>query len=91
MSMLKKALCGENIYTPRALYLNGDWETFQHYRIERQCQTLYPYKEQVDAIWHKVKDKAAERPTGCTRGLCQSHISDKNVSRLRRLAVSPNK
>lgn len=35
----------------RALYLNGDWETFQQYRIERQCQTLYPYKDLVDAKW----------------------------------------
>jgi hypothetical protein len=43
----------------RALYLNGDWESFQQYRIERQCQTLYPYKETVDVKWHKVKGKAA--------------------------------
>ena len=43
----------------RALYLNGDWETFQQYRIERQCQKLYPHKSQIDAQWVEIKGKAA--------------------------------
>jgi hypothetical protein len=43
----------------RALYLNGDWELFQQYRIEQQCQRLYPYKDCVDAKWKEIKSLAA--------------------------------
>jgi hypothetical protein len=43
----------------RALYVNGDWESFQQYRIERQCQRLYPYKEQIGGLWENVKADAA--------------------------------
>jgi len=39
--------------------LNGDWETFQQYRIEQQCQRLYPYKDWVDAKWPEAKGEAA--------------------------------
>jgi hypothetical protein len=49
----------QSILHLRALYLNGDWETFQEYRIEQECQRLYPYKEPVDAAWPNVQDKAA--------------------------------
>jgi hypothetical protein len=43
----------------RALYINGDWDSFQQYRIERQCQKLYPYKEKMDALWDNVNAEAA--------------------------------
>jgi len=43
----------------RALYLNGDWEVFQEYRIEQQCQTLYPYADSVEAKWPECAGKAA--------------------------------
>ena len=43
----------------RALYLNGDWEHFQQYRITQDCQRLYPYKGQIDRLWDKAKSHAA--------------------------------
>ncbi len=43
----------------RALYVNGDWDSFQQYRIEQQCQRLYPYKEQMDGLWDEEKADAA--------------------------------
>jgi len=49
----------QSILHLRALYLNGDWESFQQYRIEQQCQRLYPYKDCVDAKWKEVKRQAA--------------------------------
>jgi hypothetical protein len=49
----------QSILHLRALYLSGEWETFQEYRIEQECQRLYPYKEMVDAVWAVVKNKAA--------------------------------
>jgi len=49
----------QSILHLRALYLNGDWETFQQYRIEQQCQRLYPYKDYVDVKWNEVKCQAA--------------------------------
>lgn len=49
----------QSILHLRALYLNGDWETFQQYRVEQQCQRLYPYKGLIDAKWADVKGKAA--------------------------------
>jgi len=49
----------QSILHLRALYLNGDWETFQQYRIEQQCQRLYPYKDWVDAKWPEAKGEAA--------------------------------
>jgi len=49
----------QSILHLRALYLNGDWKSFQHYRIQKQCQRLYPYKRQIDIKWTKVKGEAA--------------------------------
>jgi len=49
----------QSILHLRALYSNGDWESFQQYRIEQQCQRLYPYKDCVDAKWKEVKRQAA--------------------------------
>ena len=49
----------QSILHLRALYLNGDWETFQQYRIEQQCQRLYPYEDCVDAKWPEAKGEAA--------------------------------
>ena len=43
----------------RALYLTGDWEDFQEYRIDQQCQTLYPYADIVEAKWPEGVGKAA--------------------------------
>jgi hypothetical protein len=31
----------------RAIYLNGDWEDFQRYRISQEHQRLYPYHDQL--------------------------------------------
>lgn len=33
----------------RAIYLNGDWKSFMEYRINREQQELYPYKESLAA------------------------------------------
>lgn len=49
----------QSILHLRALYLNGDWESFQQYRIAQQCQRLYPYKDCMDAKWKEVKRQAA--------------------------------
>jgi len=49
----------QSILHLRALYVNGDWETFQQYRVAQQCQRLYPYKQCVDAIWGESKSQAA--------------------------------
>ena len=49
----------QSILHLRVLYLNGDWESFQQYRIAQQCQRLYPYKDCVDAKWKEVKRQAA--------------------------------
>jgi hypothetical protein len=27
----------------RAVYINGDWDAFQEYRIEKERRKLYPY------------------------------------------------
>ena len=43
----------------RALYLNGDWESLQQYRIEQQCQKPCPYKDWADAKWNDAKRKTA--------------------------------
>ena len=34
----------------RSTYLNGDWDTFMTYRIEKETQRLYPYRELVEPI-----------------------------------------
>jgi hypothetical protein len=34
----------------RSTYLNGDWDAFMAYRIEKENQRLYPYRELVDPI-----------------------------------------
>ena len=31
----------------RAVYLNGDWEAFQHHRIQQEHRRLYPYRSLV--------------------------------------------
>jgi hypothetical protein len=31
----------------RSIYVNGDWEAYQGYRIERETQRLYPYRALV--------------------------------------------
>jgi hypothetical protein len=36
----------------RAIYLNGDWDAFQQYRIEIERQSLYPYREMVQSQWN---------------------------------------
>jgi len=38
----------------RAVFLNDDWESFQQYRIELNCQKLYPYQEEIAAKWGKA-------------------------------------
>ena len=34
----------------RSTYLNGDWDAFMAYRIEKETQRLYPYREFVEPI-----------------------------------------
>jgi hypothetical protein len=35
----------------RAVYLNGDWDSFQRHRIERERDRLYPYRSKIEAQW----------------------------------------
>jgi hypothetical protein len=35
----------------RAVYVSDDWEAFNAYRVERERQRLYPYRDLVDAEW----------------------------------------
>jgi len=49
----------QSILHLRALYLNGDWESFQQYRIEQQCQRLYPCKDDLDIQWKEIEQQAA--------------------------------
>ena len=34
----------------RSTYINGDWDAFMAYRIEKETQRLYPYRELVEPI-----------------------------------------
>jgi hypothetical protein len=34
----------------RSTYVNGDWDAFMAYRIEKETQRLYPYRERVVLI-----------------------------------------
>jgi hypothetical protein len=34
----------------RSEYLNGDWEAFQQYRIERETERLYPQRQLLDTV-----------------------------------------
>jgi hypothetical protein len=34
----------------RSTYLNGDWDAFMAYRIEKETQRLYPYREFIEPI-----------------------------------------
>jgi hypothetical protein len=34
----------------RSTYLNGDGDTFMAYRMERETQCVYPYRELVEPI-----------------------------------------
>ena len=34
----------------RSTYLNGDWDAFMAYRIEKETQRLYPYREFVEPV-----------------------------------------
>ncbi len=34
----------------RSTYLNGDWDAFTRYRIEKEIQRLYPYRGHVEPI-----------------------------------------
>ena len=43
----------------RSIYLNGDWDAFQEYRIGKECRMLYPFKDVLDVKWNQVVDKAA--------------------------------
>ncbi len=35
----------------RAVYLNGDWESFQQFRITEQQEKLYPYRDEIELQW----------------------------------------
>jgi hypothetical protein len=32
----------------RSTYVNGDWEAYQAYRMERETERLYPYRQLVE-------------------------------------------
>jgi hypothetical protein len=34
----------------RSVYLNGDWEAFQHFRIARETERLYPHRQILEAV-----------------------------------------
>ena len=34
----------------RSVYLNGDWEVFQQFRIARETERLYPHRQALEAI-----------------------------------------
>jgi hypothetical protein len=38
----------------RAIHLNGDWDTFQCYRIETATRQLYPYRPFVHCLYRKT-------------------------------------
>ena len=38
----------------RAVFLNDDWDCFQQYRIELNCQKLYPYQKEVALKWNEA-------------------------------------
>ena len=38
----------------RAIYLNGDWDAFQRYRIETATRQLYPYRPFVHRLYRKT-------------------------------------
>ena len=38
----------------RAVFLNGDWDSFQRYRIETNCRKLYPYREIIESQWSRA-------------------------------------
>ena len=38
----------------RAVFLNDDWDVFQHYRIESSTRKLYPYRETIESKWSKA-------------------------------------
>ncbi len=38
----------------RAVFLNDDWDSFQQYRIEMNCQKLYPYQQGMALKWEKA-------------------------------------
>ncbi len=38
----------------RSVFLNDDWDAFQQYRVELNCQKLYPYQRKIEPKWTKV-------------------------------------
>jgi len=32
----------------RSIYVNGDWETYQNFRIDQEGKRLYPFQELVN-------------------------------------------
>ena len=34
----------------RSVYLNGDWEAFQQFRITRETQRLYPHRQVLESV-----------------------------------------
>jgi hypothetical protein len=38
----------------RAVYINGDWDAFQNYRIREERRRLYPYRSLVQAQWRQA-------------------------------------
>ena len=40
----------KNPHVVRSEYLNGDWEAFHPFRIERETQRLYPHRQFLDTL-----------------------------------------
>ena len=49
----------QSILHLRAIHLNGDWEDFQEYRIEKECRQLYPYRDYIETRWTQIEAEAA--------------------------------
>ena len=37
----------------RSVYVNGDWDTYQNYRIKQQAKRLYPFQELVKGVRYR--------------------------------------
>src|SRR5207237_815744 len=65
----------------RSIYLNGDWDDFMTYRIEKETQRLYPYREFVEPI-HTRTPLATATPAPAVR-------NHRNCLRCIRCALPP--
>lgn len=41
----------QSMLSLRAIYINGDWTSFQRHRIEKERARLYPYRVEIESNW----------------------------------------